>query len=109
MSLKCQLYFNRLKSFHAPPTSSRGPRPPPLSTSPRCESNHSTFILAHRPSAVSAPLELSLQGLLRITAGFGSKMKRSHNYSSSDSDLDDNIEVEKDSGDENGYVHFFFC
>lgn len=34
-------------------------------------------------------------------------MKRSHNYSSSDSDLDDNIEVEKDSGDENGYVPFY--
>ncbi|KAI3360987.1 hypothetical protein L3Q82_013191 [Scortum barcoo] len=31
-------------------------------------------------------------------------MKRSHNYSSSDSDLDDNIEVEKDSGDENGQL-----
>ncbi|CAG6015540.1 unnamed protein product [Menidia menidia] len=31
-------------------------------------------------------------------------MKRSHNYSSSDSDLDDNIEVEKDSGDENGVL-----
>ncbi|XP_061771742.1 hairy/enhancer-of-split related with YRPW motif protein 1-like isoform X1 [Nerophis ophidion] len=29
-------------------------------------------------------------------------MKRSQTYSSSDSDLDDNIEVEKDSGDENG-------
>uniref|UniRef100_A0A8C3G245 Hes related family bHLH transcription factor with YRPW motif 1 n=1 Tax=Cyclopterus lumpus TaxID=8103 RepID=A0A8C3G245_CYCLU len=29
-------------------------------------------------------------------------MKRSHNYSSSESDLDDNVEVEKDSGDENG-------
>nr|XP_061789790.1 hairy/enhancer-of-split related with YRPW motif protein 1-like isoform X2 [Nerophis lumbriciformis] len=29
-------------------------------------------------------------------------MKRSNNYSSSESDLDDNIEVEKDSGDENG-------
>ncbi|XP_034030826.1 hairy/enhancer-of-split related with YRPW motif protein 1-like [Thalassophryne amazonica] len=28
-------------------------------------------------------------------------MKRSHNYSSSDSDLDDNVEVEKDSCDEN--------
>lgn len=27
-------------------------------------------------------------------------MKRTHNYSSSDSDLDDNVEVEKDSGDE---------
>lgn len=35
-------------------------------------------------------------------------MKRSHNYSSSDSDLDDTVEVEKDSGDENGYVNFFF-
>lgn len=32
-------------------------------------------------------------------------MKRSHNYSSSDSDLDDNVEVEKDSCDENGYVN----
>ncbi|XP_028986399.1 hairy/enhancer-of-split related with YRPW motif protein 1-like [Betta splendens] len=31
-------------------------------------------------------------------------MKRSHNYSSSDSDLDDNVEVEKDSGDENGQL-----
>lgn len=31
-------------------------------------------------------------------------MKRNHNYSSSESDLDDNIEVEKDSGDENWYV-----
>ncbi|XP_028281670.1 hairy/enhancer-of-split related with YRPW motif protein 1-like [Parambassis ranga] len=31
-------------------------------------------------------------------------MKRSHNYSSSDSDLDDNVEVEKDSGDENGHL-----
>lgn len=31
-------------------------------------------------------------------------MKRSHNYSSSDSDLDDNVEVEKDSCDENGCV-----
>ncbi|XP_041649738.1 hairy/enhancer-of-split related with YRPW motif protein 1-like [Cheilinus undulatus] len=30
-------------------------------------------------------------------------MKRNHNYSSSDSDLDDNVEVEKDSGDENGH------
>lgn len=35
-------------------------------------------------------------------------MKRSHNYSSSDSDLDDNVDVEKDSGDENGYVYFVF-
>lgn len=35
------------------------------------------------------------------------RMKRSHNYSSSDSELDDNVEVEKDSGDENGYVSFF--
>lgn len=32
------------------------------------------------------------------------KMKRSHTYSSSESDLDDNVDVEKDSGDENGYV-----
>ncbi|XP_026228071.1 hairy/enhancer-of-split related with YRPW motif protein 1-like [Anabas testudineus] len=31
-------------------------------------------------------------------------MKRSHNYSSSDSDLDDNVEVEKDSCDENGHL-----
>ncbi|XP_037639660.1 hairy/enhancer-of-split related with YRPW motif protein 1-like [Sebastes umbrosus] len=31
-------------------------------------------------------------------------MKRSHNYSSSESDLDDNVEVEKDSGDENGQL-----
>uniref|UniRef100_A0A3B4GJL9 Hairy/enhancer-of-split related with YRPW motif protein 1-like n=1 Tax=Pundamilia nyererei TaxID=303518 RepID=A0A3B4GJL9_9CICH len=31
-------------------------------------------------------------------------MKRSHNYSSSDSDLDDTVEVEKDSGDENGQI-----
>nr|XP_019948299.1 PREDICTED: LOW QUALITY PROTEIN: hairy/enhancer-of-split related with YRPW motif protein 1-like [Paralichthys olivaceus] len=31
-------------------------------------------------------------------------MKRNHNYSSSDSDLDDSVEVEKDSGDENGQV-----
>ncbi|KAF3691868.1 Hairy/enhancer-of-split related with YRPW motif protein 1 [Channa argus] len=31
-------------------------------------------------------------------------MKRSHNYSSSDSDLDDTVEVEKDSGDENGQL-----
>ncbi|XP_008430805.1 hairy/enhancer-of-split related with YRPW motif protein 1-like [Poecilia reticulata] len=30
------------------------------------------------------------------------RMKRSLNYSSSDSELDDNVEVEKDSGDENG-------
>lgn len=36
------------------------------------------------------------------------RMKRSHNYSSSDSELDDNVEVEKDSGDENGYVSFCF-
>ena len=34
-------------------------------------------------------------------------MKRSHNYSSSESDLDDNVEVEKDSGDENGYVQYY--
>ncbi|CAB1427716.1 unnamed protein product [Pleuronectes platessa] len=31
-------------------------------------------------------------------------MKRSHNYSSSDSDLDDSVDVEKDSGDENGQI-----
>ncbi|XP_068591855.1 hairy/enhancer-of-split related with YRPW motif protein 1-like [Cebidichthys violaceus] len=31
-------------------------------------------------------------------------MKRSQNYSSSESDLDDNVEVEKDSGDENGQL-----
>ncbi|XP_035499351.2 hairy/enhancer-of-split related with YRPW motif protein 1 [Scophthalmus maximus] len=31
-------------------------------------------------------------------------MKRSHNYSSSDSDLDDSVEVEKESGDENGHI-----
>lgn len=39
-------------------------------------------------------------------------MKRSHNYSSSESDLDDNVEVEKDSGDENGLVNlllFLVC
>lgn len=35
-------------------------------------------------------------------------MKRSHNYTSSESDLDDNVDVEKDSGDENGYVHFLY-
>lgn len=35
-------------------------------------------------------------------------MKRGNNYSSSDSDLDDNVEVEKDSGDENGYDKFIF-
>lgn len=34
----------------------------------------------------------------------GSDMKRSHNYSSSDSELDDNVDVEKDSGDENRCV-----
>ncbi|XP_004077899.1 hairy/enhancer-of-split related with YRPW motif protein 1 [Oryzias latipes] len=33
-------------------------------------------------------------------------MKRNHNYSSSESDLDDNVEVEKDSGDENGPLDF---
>ncbi|XP_015225267.1 hairy/enhancer-of-split related with YRPW motif protein 1-like [Cyprinodon tularosa] len=32
-------------------------------------------------------------------------MKRSLNYSSSDSELDDNVEVEKDSGDENGQAY----
>lgn len=32
-------------------------------------------------------------------------MKRSHNYSSSDSELDDNVDVEKDSGDENRCGH----
>lgn len=32
-------------------------------------------------------------------------MKRSHNYSSSDSELDDNVDVEKDSGDENRCDH----
>ncbi|XP_068180127.1 hairy/enhancer-of-split related with YRPW motif protein 1-like [Antennarius striatus] len=31
----------------------------------------------------------------------GGEMKRSHNYSSSESDLDDNVDVEKGSGDEN--------
>lgn len=44
----------------------------------------------------------------RCESARGAKMKRSHNYSSSDSDLDDNVDVEKDSGDENGYVSFFF-
>ena len=33
-------------------------------------------------------------------------MKINHSFSSSDSEMDDNIEVEKDSGDENGYVNF---
>lgn len=33
-------------------------------------------------------------------------MKRNQNYSSSDSELDDNIEVEKDSGEENGNTDF---
>ena len=31
-------------------------------------------------------------------------MKRIHDFSSSDSELDENIEVEKESADENGYV-----
>lgn len=31
-------------------------------------------------------------------------MKRSHSYSSSESDLDDTVDVEKESGDEAGYV-----
>lgn len=69
------------------------------------------FKLWHRPSAVSAPLELSDQGGLtadHCRLGSGKKMKRSHNYSSSESDLDDNVDVEKDSGDENGYVHFLY-
>lgn len=30
-------------------------------------------------------------------------MKRNHEFSSSDSELDENIEVEKESADENGY------
>lgn len=33
-------------------------------------------------------------------------MKRSHDFSSSDSELDEAIEVEKDSADESGYVGF---
>lgn len=31
-------------------------------------------------------------------------MKRNHDFSSSDSELDETIEVEKESADENGYV-----
>lgn len=32
-------------------------------------------------------------------------MKRNHDFSSSDSELDENIEVEKESADENGLVY----
>lgn len=40
------------------------------------------------------------QGLLSLLT---EKMKRNHEFSSSDSELDENIEVEKESADENGY------
>lgn len=77
-----------------------GPAHPTPASPPspaRGEKNRLTFKLPLGVPAVSAPL--SLEG----ASASHSTMKRSHNYSSSDSDLDDNVEVEKDSGDENGY------
>ncbi|XP_026149645.1 hairy/enhancer-of-split related with YRPW motif protein 1-like [Mastacembelus armatus] len=63
------------------------------------------FKVWHTHCAVSTPPKLSLEGALKPFDHntLGSKMKRSHNYSSSDSDLDDSVEV-KDSGDENGQL-----
>lgn len=60
----------------------------------RAEEAGLRFKLRLRSSAVSAPPDLP-------DKSSQSRMKRSHNYSSSDSDLDDNVDVEKDSGDEN--------
>lgn len=58
----------------------------------------------HGPAAVSALGVRDRDGLTSDLCRPGSDMKRSHNYSSSDSELDDNVDVEKDSGDENRCV-----
>lgn len=59
------------------------------------------FKLWHRCFAVSELDVCDRQGLTTDLCTPGGNMKRSHNYSSSDSELDDNVDVEKDSGDEN--------
>ncbi|XP_008321562.2 hairy/enhancer-of-split related with YRPW motif protein 1-like [Cynoglossus semilaevis] len=59
----------------------------------RCENNPSS---GRCDTVCRLCVRASVSGLI------SSRMKRSHNYSSSDSDLDDSVEVEKDSGDENG-------
>lgn len=62
------------------------------------------FKLWLRGSAVSALDVYDRDGLTADLCRPGSDMKRSHTYSSSDSELDDNVDVEKDSGDENRCV-----
>lgn len=59
------------------------------------------FKLWHRRAAVSELDACDREGLTTDLCTPGGNMKRSHNYSSSDSELDDNVDVEKDSGDEN--------
>ena len=46
--------------------------------------------------------EKRTEGLYPKQEETADKMKRNHDFSSSDSELDENIEVEKESGDENG-------
>lgn len=64
---------------------------------PRCEFPGQNCLNCLSRSALSVS-----DGVLLRRSGFTADMKRNHNYSSSESDLDDNVEVEKDSGDENG-------
>lgn len=97
MSLKCQLDFDRLTPAQAPPTLLRGRRP----------------LCARSQQRQVCRLKCGTEPLLSVSAPLSDgtdcrslrKMKRSHTYSSSESDLDDNVDVEKESGDENGYVH----
>lgn len=99
MPLKCQLDFDRLTSAQAPPTLLRGRRPLSARSEQRqvCRLNCGTDRLLS--------VRRSQTGLTVGHCGLGRKMKRSRTYSSSESDLDDNVDVEKESGDENGYVH----
>ena len=95
MSVKCQLDCNRLSDLDARPI----PAPLLLRVKIIPWEQGLTFKLLRRPTADSAHWA-HIKGLFSTLSG--SKMKRNHNYSSSDSELDDNIEVEKDSADENG-------
>lgn len=49
-------------------------------------------------------LRANLRRHNRDSQGLTADMKRNHDFSSSDSELEETIEVEKESADENGYV-----
>lgn len=95
--MSCALYITEIAEFHLTDCEPPKLRPAQFAREPRPLAKAAALLL--KPTAARLRCQSDLTSA-EVTVS--STMKRSHNYSSSDSDLDDNVDVEKDSGDENG-------